>query len=89
LIKPSYLELQDHYTKTVTLSVPLKKGELQLALVGKDDDEKAQQKIITLVKDLTNGQDIGPLDLRDDLLWWAIKSVTADPAYPYRVIYKN
>ena len=66
--------------------MPLQQGESQLALVGVDVVENGPQKLLVLFKDLSKGQDMGPLDLDDDKLWWAIESVTQDPAYPHRLI---
>ena len=85
--QPTYINLKNTYSRTVKMRIPLwSKDKQPLALVGTDSAENAPHKFITLLNDLPIGQKI---KLFGSSYWWAIKSVTDDPAYPHRVIYKH
>jgi hypothetical protein len=85
-LRPSYLELAKKYRKEVTLQVPLRsKDGLPFVLTGKALDTEPR-KIICLFKDVPEAKEI---KLLNPNYWWAIKSVTDDPAYPNRVVTKN
>lgn len=84
---PSYTELRDNYSKTVAIRISLmSEGKKPLVLVGNDAEEQSPPKIIARLRDIPNGQTI---ELGGQNLWWAISSVTNDPAYPHRVVFKK
>src|SRR5262249_7974260 len=77
-MRPSYTELRERYTKIISMRVPLWSPDgLPLALVDSGHPAKA----VALFKDI-------PIDanflISKGNLWWAIGSVTSDPAYPIR-----
>jgi hypothetical protein len=86
--RPSYTDLKEKYKRTINMHIPLwAKDKQPLALVGTDSEPDAPYKIITLFDEIPNGQEIKFLYFSSH--WWAIRSVTEDLSYPYRMIYKN
>lgn len=87
-IRPTYTDLKETYSRSTIILVPLwSKDKYPLALVGADEDENAPIRVIALFSEIPDGQEIQLIGSR--MRWWAIQSVTDDPAYPYRVIYKK
>lgn len=86
-IRPTYTDLKEKYTRTVTMRIPLwSKGKQPLALVGTDSEPNSPYKIITLFSEIPDDQKIEFLGFSS--YWWAIRSVTDDLSYPHRIIYK-
>ncbi len=85
--RPSYTELKSQYAAAKLIRVKTKSDSgIPLALVGKDPGEKDQVRVLIYLHELPIGQKI---DLQVGERWWAIKSVTDDAAYPYRVVLKK
>ena len=85
--QPTYLQLRKEFTKLVLLRIaPSKPSGSVLMLVGSKEGRKAEP--ITPLDSIAPGRTIvfyEPL-FDGEAYWWAIPSVTKDPAYPYRVI---
>lgn len=87
-IHPTYSDLKEKYTRTITMRIPLwSKGKQPLALVGTDSEPNSPYKIITLFSEIPDGQKIEFLGFSSH--WWAIRSVTDDLSYPHREVYKK
>jgi hypothetical protein len=80
-LKPTYSVLAAGYQRKVKLTMP------DLALAGADWPGDTIH-IITPLRDLDPNVDV-TLQPDRDQIWWAIPSVIADPAYPYRVVMKR
>ena len=75
--QPTYTALAANYSRKTKLTL----GDV--SLVGTDlfGDEKPH--VIVALRDLERNADV-TLVPHDNLIWWAIPSVTSVPAYPYR-----
>jgi len=85
--KPTYLELRKEYTKSALLRVVVtNQSGATLHLIGQKVDRKPES--ITPLAKIAPGRTVVFLEALFDreAYWWAIPSVTKDPAYPYRVI---
>lgn len=92
--RPSYSELEEHYTQRVRLWVALegeKNGELYL--VGKKLYERHIYQVLARLRDIELNSEVilGYGDTRVEgianpvpTIWWAIDSVIEDESYPYR-----
>lgn len=81
-LNPTYSTLTAKYARKVILTMP------DLALAGTAFWSDNAIHVITPLRDLEPGTDIA-LTPWNDLIWWAIPSVTADATYPYRKVMKK
>ncbi len=88
--QPTYLQLRKEFTKLVLLRMALRNPSgAVLELVGSRKGKKAEP--IIPLNNIAPGRTVvfyEPL-FDDEAYWWAIPSVTKDPAYPYRVVTKK
>lgn len=92
--KPTYQQLVDDYTTTVSIRMPLQMSGKELCFVTGTPSKG--YKLLASVRTLKLKREI---DLTYDKIqlngksipsiWWAIPSVTADPAYPNRIRLKH
>jgi hypothetical protein len=90
--KPSYSTLLENYKRIVQLKVMLQSGsDGELCMLGTSYKGNVY-KVVFRIRDLKPGSE-AKLDPQDQWsgqgLWWAIESVTADPAYPHRIVMKH
>lgn len=86
----TYTDLITEHSRTFELLIDLQAGDGgQLAFVGGNYDTDTSYRVVSLIRELTPGIDITFEQGGVDGPWWAVPTVIADPAYPFRYVILN
>jgi hypothetical protein len=88
--KPTYSALLAGSSRIVRLGVPLVCNAGELSMIGTSWTTETTYRQLFRLRDLRPGLDIDVSNTsKGDGHWWAIRSVTEDKKYPYRVVMKR